>query len=215
MHRIKFIYTFVLLIIFSSCNGLQHKSNHVFGFRSAKVFMVSKGKAFGTIRRTNTTVWIDSYGTKMSVLSHSVSDYSNFGLSLCEEHKTLDIVKGDSIYSINLITNTGIVYSVDNCADSLCFVRFVFCAYLKHFDGVSQGADLFNGYKCDMVSLFDNQLWFYKGFPLKRVSESLGDIFTEEALSFEENCPVDSSKFVIPQNVKFQNKYTKCLTKNN
>lgn len=215
MYRIISIFILVFLIVFYSCKGLECNSNRVFDFRSAKVFMVSTGKAFGTIRKTNTTVWIDSYGNRMAVLSHSVSDYSNFGLSLCEEHKTLDIVKGDSIYSINLITNTGIVYSVDNCIDSLCFVRFAFCAYLKHFDVASQGKGLFNDYICDIVSFFDNQLWLYKGFPLKRVSKSLGDIFTEEVLSFEENCHVDSSKFTIPQNVKIQNKHTKCLTKNN
>ena len=215
MYRINYIYTFVLFIVFSSCDCLEHKSNRVFDFRSAKVSMVSTGKAFGTIRETNATIWIDSYGERMSVLSQSVSDYSNFGYSACEEYKTLDIVRGDSIYSINLITNTGVVCSIDNCVDSLCFARLAFCAYLKHYYGVKQGVELLNGYPCKKFSLFDSQLWFYKGFPFKRVTKSLGDIFTEEVLSFEENCLVDTSKVDIPQYVRFYHKNSKCLTKNN
>lgn len=215
MYFINFFYSFILLVVFAISSCVEQKPSHIFSFRSAKVLTVSYGKLFGTIRKTNTTIWVDSYGERMSVLSQSVNDYSNFGFDLSEEFKTLDIVRGDSVYSINLINNTGLVYSIRDYADSLCFERVAFCAYRKHLDGVNQGTGIFNGFCCEKISLFDIQLWFYKGFPLKRVSKSLGDIFTEEALSFEENCPVDSSKFVIPQNVIFQNKYNKCLTKNN
>ncbi|MGE0076992.1 MAG: hypothetical protein AB7S48_03940 [Bacteroidales bacterium] len=215
MSPTRSFFLFCILISVIGCVSKKHDSFNAFDFRSAKATMVSYGKSFGTFRNSTTTLWIDSYGEEISIIRQSIRDYSPLGLSVLEKNNTLDIIKGDSLFSINLSNQSGVVRSLGLGADSLYLSNLSFPILGKDLcrSGKCIGSDSVLMRPCKVYSLLDRKVWLYKGLILKTERKLLGETYTELVTSLEENCDVDPAVFAIPLNVDFHNNNNKYQTK--
>jgi hypothetical protein len=76
---------------------------------------------------------------------------------------------------------------------------------LKSFGGERLGTEKILGYTCEKMSVFGSLIWFYKGVSLKSEAKVMGITANEEAVSFDENVTVPSSRYNPPSGVDFTN----------
>lgn len=200
----------ILLIatVFAACNSNENCNSPLFGFKTARVELVTTGKSFGTERTAITSVWIDNYGKQASVEQQSVINFSLYGLNSNETSHVLNIFDGSFIHHIDLIKRIGTSVPADSIGLQDADKRIIpvyLKRYVEQMGGECLGFDSVLGYRCNVYRIWDSKVWVYKGFALKTEKVILGETLTQVATSFFENCYINSNVFSIPPNVAMYN----------
>lgn len=156
---------------------------------------------------TNTmTIWADIENDRSASELESVIE--SFGQK--QTTKMLYIEEGEWTYAINLKTNTGTKMTSDNeefdffdremIDDDITFRQMI-----EEEGGRIVENETILGKNCIVVETIDDdgyeetltKIWYYKGLPLKMVSDQM----TMEVTHFEENTSIPADKFKVPSGV--------------
>ncbi len=184
--------------------------------QQGKYFFVKSGHieyALGGNTTGTKTVWFDDYGMLMYTLTESTTVAKILGIKSKSNEKNLEIRKGDKIWKIDLLKNTGGIIDIEaqtkkgkdmTLGKSDAQLLEMEKKVLTDIGAKIEGYETFLGKKCLKFSLGSTNFLQYKGIPLKSDVPLLGISYTETATSFEMNINVPASKFEIPKNIKLE-----------
>ncbi|KAF0130578.1 MAG: hypothetical protein FD155_1388 [Bacteroidetes bacterium] len=192
----------------STAQNEDYMNMKQFDVKSGKIEYKIEGKTKGT-----KTLWFDDYGRFQ--YEHTVTTTKMFGMTSKEER--LRIRDKEWMYDLNLVDKTGTKMHVDQANEMLNVVTDATTdEQLKKFgedvqkdmDMKDGGMETILGRQCKVTTSgkLNSKHWEYKRIPLK-MSVDFGGMLgssIEEAISFEENISIPSSKFNVPSGFEIQ-----------
>lgn len=150
------------------------------------------------------TQYIDLKNNKFAMETETSSDM----MGVKSEEKSLTINDKDFTYIINLKDKTGMKLPTDEMEDDPTKMiksdnDVTFREMIEKEGGKILPNEQFLGKDCIVVEFVQDsqtmKMWYYKGIPLKITSQ----FYTMEATKLEENASIPTSKFEIPEGIKF------------
>jgi len=204
-----------LLILAVATTGCSNKAGTngttAYGFRSAAIEFSQVTKSFGTIKSISKKVWIDQFGESIAIQCCTQTNYSPLGYNTSSEICTLDIIRDNTIYKIDLSKKKGVsahLPSKENSNATYSLLPIYTDYTIKQNDGTFLRYDTLINLPCRVYTVWDNTVWVYKGIALKTESVVLGERVVETATSFCENCTIDSTVFRVPTGIALQKSLT-------
>lgn len=200
-------FSFLLVVIFV-CNGVwaQEKGNQ-YAVKSGHVEYKLTGSTTGT-----RSLWWDDYGEKEYEETKSVSEIKMMGMVQRDEVHSVVIMVGDYFWSANLLNNTG-----EKGKIPYYDVKEQFGEDMTEQEAEELGEEILNamggerlpseefmGYNCDVVTMMGAKSWIYRGVLLKTSAKMMGISINEEAVKFEKDISVPSSKFKPLTNISYK-----------
>ena len=184
--------------------------------QSAKRYAVKSGKIEYKLTGNTTgtrTIYFSDYGNKYYEHEQSETVTKMFGITDRTETDKITIIKDGHFWTIDNIENKNYEGDVPFSRLSEEMVGNMTEAeqekmaddILKSFGGERLGTEKVLGYTCEKMSVFGSLIWFYKGVSLKSEVELMGITANEEAISFEENATIPSSRYTPPSGIDFTN----------
>lgn len=184
--------------------------------QSAKRYAVKSGKIEYKLTGNTTgtkTVYFDNYGNKHYEHEKSLTVTKMFGVTDRTETDKITIINKDHFWTIDNIENKNyegdMPYSkyAKEMAEDMTEAEQKKLAddVLRSFGGKRLGTEKVLGFTCEKMSLMGSTIWIYNGISLKTESKVMGIVANEEALAFDENIRVATSKFEAPSGIRFTN----------
>lgn len=184
--------------------------------QQGKYFFVKSGHIEYTLGGNTTgtkTVWFDNYGLLLYSLTESTTTVKILGFKNVTKTKELEIRKGNQIWKADLLSNTGtkmIIESQTEVGEKMtkgktdAQLDAMERKVITDMGGKIEGFETFLGKNCLKFSLGTTNFLQYKGIPLTSYVPLMGVVYSETATLFDTNITVPASKFVIPNNIKFE-----------
>lgn len=179
-----------------------------FAIKSGKIEYKLSGNTTGT-----KTMYFDDFGDKTFEHEKSVTETKMFGITDRSEVDRINIFDNGHYWSIDNITKqnnegTHPYYKASkdmtkNMSDAE--LEKMGDDLLKSFGGEKLGTEKVLGYDCEKIKVMGSYSWIYKGVVLKSESKVMGIVANEEAVKFEKNISIPSSKFAPPAGLSFTN----------
>jgi len=210
----KVLLAILVSVLFISCTNDKQKTNadstvkevasEMAEMKSYVIQYKNEMNASGMKNSSIMTQYIDIKSGKSSIETESKSEMN--GVKTNE--KSLSIYDKEWAYIINLKDKTGIKMKEDQSEnDPMDMIKsddnVTFRQMIEKEGGKIVGNEQFLGKDCIVIEIKQegqtSKMWYYKGIPLKIESQ----LYTMEATKFEENVSIPSSKFTIPDGIKF------------
>lgn len=159
-------------------------------------------------------IWFDEYGLKMHTLTESETTIKILGIKNVTKEKKLEIRKGNELWILDLLTNTGTKTTIDYAIEAGKAItnnktdiqlHETEKKILTDIGAKIEGYETFMDKKCLVFTWGTNKFWQYKGIPLRSEVAMKGLIANSEvAVIFKENTAVPSEKFNIPSGIKIE-----------
>lgn len=200
---------FILLIsVFFATTILAQQQGKYFFVKSGHIEYKLGGNTTGT-----KSVWFDNYGLLMYSLTESTTTVKLLGFKNTTGKKEVEIRKGNQIWKADLLTNTGTKMSIEAQTEvgekmtkgkTEAQLNAMEQKVITDMGGKIEGYETFLGKNCLKFTWGTTKFLQYKGIPLTSYVSEMGVTYTETATSFETNISVASTKFLIPNEVKFE-----------
>ncbi len=208
MKKLLTLAVLMIIALASIAQNEDYMNMKQFDVKSGKIEYKIEGKTKGT-----KTLWFDDYGRFQ--YEHTVTTTKMFGMTSKEER--LRIRDKEWMFDLNLVDKTGTKMHVDQANEMLNVVTDATTdEQLKKFgedvqkdmDIKDGGMETILGRQCKVTTSgkLNSKHWEYKRIPLK-MSVDFGGMLgssNEEAISFEENISIPSSKFNVPSGFEIQ-----------
>jgi len=194
-----------LLLVLINFVQAQNKAQR-YAIKSGKLVLELSGSTIGT-----KTIYFDHYGDKYYEEEKSVTEVRMFGIiDKTETHKTMIMNQG-KFWVIDHLEGKHINGDLPYYQSSHAYVEGMTKAeqekmaneVLKSMGGERLGQEDVQGYSCDKIRVMGALSWIYKGIVLKSEANVMGIVSNEEAVEFEENARIASSKFDPPTDLNF------------
>ena len=193
---------------------LQAQPVKRYEFKSIVINYTIESSGMGSTTTGTKTLKVDDFGSKEAMEEISTTTTKLFGKITTEKKHTLDILKGDYGYSIDMITKEGTKMNVREVAKAFQPAGMAMADDLQKYkgkegmrlfveenDGVWEGEASLLGKNCWVFSMMGVKMWMYKGVVLKSESTAWGMNITETATSVDENMAIPASAFEIPAGI--------------
>jgi len=184
--------------------------------QSAKRYAIESGKIEYKLTGNTTgtrIVYFSDYGNKHYEHEKSETVTKIFGITDRTETDKITIISGDHFWTIDNLEKKNyegeMPYSnlskemMGNMTEAE--QKEMADDILKSFGGQRLGTEKVLGYTCEKLSVMGSFIWLYNGISLKSETNVMGITANEEAIVFEENIAIPSSRYSPPSGVNFTN----------
>lgn len=200
---------FILLVsVFFATTILAQQQGKYFFVKSGHIEYKLGGNTTGT-----KSVWFDNYGLLMYSLTESTTTVKLLGFKNSTSIKEVEIRKGNQIWKVDLLTNTGTKMSIETQtevgekmtkAKTDAQLDAMERKLITDMGGKIEGYETFLGKNCLKFTWGTTKFLQYKGIPLTSYVSEMGVTYTETATSFDTNITVPTTRFEVPKNIKFE-----------
>jgi len=195
-----------LLIVFCTATilGMSQNTKSIFGIKSGYIEYNITGNTEGTKK-----VWWDNFGNEMRTETNTVTITKMFGMKNETKEHSIDILKGNKTWHIDLIENSGMVSTMDEYDLTEDMTKEEAEEFtnqmLEAMGGEKTGTEVVLGEICDVYEVMGSKSFLYEGICLKTDADLLGVEIHEVAVIFNKNITVSADKFVAPSDIEYTN----------
>lgn len=197
-----------------SAGLLQAQPLKRYDFKSIRVTYAFESSGMGSTTTGTRTLKADDYGNKESKEEVSTFTMKAFGKTTTEEKHTLDLLNGDTGYSINLLSREGTRMNLSELNKMVQPAGLAMAGdpeqyrgrdgmrkFVEDNNGTWEGEVVFMNRNCWVFTLMGVKMWMYKGLVLKSESTAYGMNISETATSIDENVSFPASAFEVPAGI--------------
>lgn len=203
----KQLFTLVLSFFLVFQLNAQQSSKR-YAIKSGKIEYKLTGNTSGT-----RTIYFSDYGNKNYEHEKTETVTEIFGIKNRSETDKITIINGDHYWTINNLDKKNYEGNMPFSKLSKEMMGDMTEAeqkkmaddILKSFGGEKLGTEKVLGYTCEKLKLMGSLIWIYNGISLKSEATVMGITANEEAITFEKNITIPSSRFTPPSGIDFTN----------
>lgn len=210
----KLLFSALIMLSIIACKNDNSKTNadssmkdvaaEMAGMKSYIIQYKQEMNAAGMKNTSLMTQYIDMKNEKFAMETETTGEM----MGVKTNEKSLTLNDENYTYIINLKDKTGMKMKNDEVDDDpMDMIKseddVTFRQMIEKEGGKVIGNETFLGKNCIVAEILDDgmstKMWYYKGIPLKIENQ----FYKMEATKFEENASIPSSKFAVPDGIKF------------
>lgn len=187
----------VLFLALFGVQGFGQKLANRYLVKSAIVKMKHSGMSEG-----EETIYIDQYGERVA----RYTDLKTSVMGMTSRTKELELTLGDEIYSIDLLTNTGVKSTIpvsDMSEKEMKEWAAIGEQMLEDMGFEKTGQEKILGKTCDVWEGMGTRSWIWNNLALKTEISMMGKA-TIEAIDLQVDVAIPASKFKVPDGISFE-----------